>query len=158
MSNTRSLISITLFSMGRGEGGGDTLTPFCFWVGFFLAKFSNFLVGGSWKNLDYFDRVKDAPKDRQFSFFQSPCHIGLRWKYIPQFTLTFPVYIFYTQQRKYAAFKQRQRYEKSTRHEVVSLSLVKMVSVVCTMHFIVEYRDVGSRGQGGRRTRFWQIS
>ena len=69
--------------------------------------------------------------------------------YIPQFTLTFPVYIFYTQQRKYAAFKQRQRYEKSTRDEVVSLSLVKMVSVVCTMHFIVEYRDVGSGGQGG---------
>ena len=84
--------------------------------------------------------------------------------YIPQFTLTFPVYIFYTQQRKYAAFKQRQRYEKSTRHEVVSLSLVKMVSVVCTMHFIVEYRDVGSggkgggRGEGARLTRFWHIS
>ena len=66
--------------------------------------------------------------------------------YVPQFTLTFPVYIFYTQQRKYAAFKQRQRYDKSTRHEVVSLSLVKMVSVVCTMHFIVEYREAGYRG------------
>ena len=32
---------------------------------------------------------------------------------------------------------------------MVSLSLVKMVSVVCTMHFIVEYRGVGSGDRGG---------